>query len=106
MFELSIKGKLVVPHLHCKTSITLVSFSLSLFVLVVQPDTSAQFLSLFTNVARLMILSAVCSGLLLLFKSFVPGCKMIVFAWEVSCKPLTWWIMSFVTAPGIDFTDT
>ena len=35
MFELSISGKLIDPHLRCKTSFTLVPLSLSLSILVV-----------------------------------------------------------------------
>ena len=54
-----------------------------------------------------MILSTIYSGVLLLFKSFVPWYKMIAFRGEVSCKhPLTWLIMPFVVVLGIDFTDT
>ena len=37
MFELLIKGKLIVPHLRCKTSFTLVTLPLRLSVLVVNP---------------------------------------------------------------------
>ena len=54
-----------------------------------------------------MILSTIYSGVLLLFKSFVPWYKMIAFGGDVSCKhPLTWSIMPFVLVPDIDFTDT
>ena len=38
--------------------------------------------TIFTEAARLMVLTAICSGVLLLFMSFVPWCKMIVFGGE------------------------
>ena len=59
--------------------------SMSLSVLDFKPDTNTQFSSLFTDVARLMMLD-ICSGVLLLIKSFVPWYKMILFSGEVSFK--------------------
>ena len=54
-----------------------------------------------------MILLTIYSGVLLLFKSFVPWCKLILFGGEGHCKhPLTWLIMPFVVAPSTDFMNT
>ena len=52
--------------------LTLVTLLLSLSVLIVKPDTITQLPSLLTDVARLAVLSAICSEVLLLFKSSTP----------------------------------
>ena len=52
------------------------------------------------------ILSAISSDALLPFNSFAPWCN-IIKSWDVSSRqPLTWWIMPFVAALGIDLTET
>ena len=51
MFELPLKDKLIVPHLQCKASFTLIPLSLSLSVLVFRRDASTQIPSLIPDVA-------------------------------------------------------
>ena len=77
-------------------SFTLGALSLSLSVLFVKLDMITEFLSLLAGFAWLMMLSTICSEVLLLLKFFVSLCKMIVFGGKAPCKhPWTWWIMPF-----------
>ena len=107
MFELSVKEKLTVPHLRCKTSFFLVPLSLSLSVLAIKPNKNIiNFRHFSQNLLdlrcyRLFFWSAFTFQFV---RSVVQGGYVW---WGVSCKhPLTWWTTPFVAAPGIDLKDT
>ena len=106
MFLLSINDNYLIPYLFFNDSFILLSFLFNLFFLITKPETKTWYLLVLIEAAKFNILPAISSDVLLPFKLFVPRCNIIKSGDVFYKQPLTWWIMPFVVALGIDLTET
>ena len=93
----------VLLHSRDKTVFTTLAFLFSWLFRGVSSEISTLFLSAFMDFARLIMFSAICSGPVDVFKSFVPQCKMTLLGARSSVSSI-YDSISFVVAPPKNLT--